>query len=259
MIRPFFSARLASFAVASNLWVALCMAGIPVSVGHLHSLPLAATLCSAALTFLLALTIYTLDRLLDRTNASLGAGVFMLMAGLAGGHLALRTPPRTQRIFVALLFIGAAYRWLKRIPLAKAPLVGTVVAAASVGFPFGLAGVPVPWVDGCIVATTVAMVVATFDLRDIPADEQDGTPTLPVLFGPLATRRAVWCFGLLASGLALLGSGIAHPEFVAWPLIAGTVGFLLNEKSRPDSFAWFADGSLLMLLPLCISHAYLMA
>lgn len=260
--------------VYSNAWLALTASGLAYAAGVLCGWPLGPG--ALALPALSMFAVYTFDKVLgfdpvsdalndpDRTrfvsrwrHALLRLAVLGVLAGLAcclswgGGAAAFQ--------FVLPVLVGAAYgfpvlpegwryRRLKDITGVKNLSVAVTWGMCCVALPATASGLglgregwaAVAWVSAIFLVNTVY-----FDLGDTRGDRAEGTRTLPVVIGYLATRNLLLVVNLVAAlgALAATRAGWFRPAgtWVALGAASFNLVYLLRAQREDDDLGFECD------------------
>jgi 4-hydroxybenzoate polyprenyltransferase len=264
---------IAAVLVHSNLFISVAATGVALSTtllaGHRPEfLPL-------FIVFAATLFVYSLNRLTDieedlrnvprraafirRYGRSFFLAGVLLYVLAVGGAFALGIPGAP---FLFLPVVVAALYSLfrvKRILLVKNLIVGLSWGAIPLGVGFYYESVFVPEILVPFGFFTVMLTVAAavFDIKDIEGDRAEGIRTVPIVFGPKATRTgalsvtvvvAVAVVGLVSAGvvsrrfLVLLG-------FLAY--VAAYVPFATADRG-PLFYGFVIDGEHVFLTLLVL-------
>lgn len=256
--------------VHSNVFIALSATSVAVTTTLLAGVPLAAE--PLFIVFAATLFVYNLNRITDmsedatnvpgrvefvRTYGRFWLAVGVLLYLLATGLAVARDLPRAEFTAVPLLVALLYSLKAKRILLLKNFLVGASwgLIPLGVGTYFGrLWTIDVLFlaVHVCVIITLAAIV---FDIKDIEGDRAAGIRTVPVLFGPRATRVLTQTGNALAGAgvVALVAAGVLSPEYLVVLAVQFYVGAYIpfaTPGRTPLFYGFVVDGEHVFLAAL---------
>lgn len=226
------SVAVASFLVHSNLFISIAATSVALSTMLLVGLtpdPIALSIVFAVTFF-----VYSLNRLTDieedRQNIPsradftvrygrllLALGSILYIATIVGAFVwGIRGAP-----FLALPAIVAALYSLLRVKqklLVKNLIVGVSwgIIPLGVGVYYGASLLPEIAVISAFFTVMLTVAAALFDIKDIAGDRKEDIRTVPIVFGPRATRVGALVVTLLVA-LAVVSTvviGLVPPKFL---------------------------------------------
>ncbi|MCQ4331911.1 UbiA family prenyltransferase [Natronomonas sp. F2-12] len=264
----------AAFLVHSNLFISVAATGVALSTTLLagHSpefLPL-------FIVFAATLFVYSLNRLTDieedvRNVPSRAAfigryGRLFFLAGVSlyllavGGAFVLGLPGAP---FLVLPVVVAALYSLfrvKQLLLVKNLIVGLSwgIIPLGVGFYYGAVFVPGILVPFGFFSVMLTVAAAVFDIKDIEGDRAGGIRTVPIVFGPKATRVGALAV-TVAAGVGLVGLvavGVVPRRFLVLlgflAYVAAYIPFATEDRG-PLFYGFVIDGEHVFLTLLVLA------
>jgi 4-hydroxybenzoate polyprenyltransferase len=267
------------FLVHSNLVISTSAAGIAVATMVLVGLPIRPI--PLFIVFAVTMFVYSFNRITDFAEdqqnvpdraafvsrygkALLAIGVLLYLA--AGAFVAVQgvpgAPALALPLVIALLYSNLG---LKRILLVKNLLVGIAwgLIPTGVGVYYGIfPDFEIVFFAGFTTAIlTIAAVV--FDIKDIEGDSAEGITTVPILVGPVWTRRlaagAATLLGALVAVLVFAGV-LATPYVVLVGYTTYVAGYSLvaTRDKGPLFYGFVIDSEQTWLAIVLLAYEFLL-
>ncbi len=260
----------------SNLFVSFSATGVALTTVLLAGLTV--DLIPLFIVFVVTLFVYSLNRVTDiaedeknvprRARFTRRYGKPLLITGtvlyLAALVLAFALDLRGAPFLLLPLVVGAVYSLAraKRVLLVKNLIVGGAWGAVplGVGVYYGVLFTPEILFLAFFFFVSVTVAAALFDIKDIEGDRREGIRTVPIAFGPRATRIAAFVVVL-----ALLPPVAVAVYLLSWEFVVllGFLGYVLAyipfaTRDRGSLFYGFViDGehvfvAVLSVLTVCL-------
>lgn len=267
-------------AVASNVWVSACAASLTWLPASQLGIPFDAR--APWIVFASGMAIYNLDDLFEtrpidavavgRTHLPRWLRIAFVVGGLVASASWVASGPLTLAVLVASGgLVCACYGLpvvpsrngmrlrLKDVPTVKGWLVAGAIAVATLFVPLTLAGDV--HLDGlaaeasglrCLALFGFVFVICytnvqLFDLRDIEDDRQRGVPTMPVVLGATAVRRALSLLNLASAGMLVYAHFAFDVASLAEAGILAVAALTVTRLRtwRRETFDFAVDGAVL--------------
>jgi 4-hydroxybenzoate polyprenyltransferase len=260
--------------VHSNVFISLSATGVALATILLVDLP--PEPLPLGIVFVATLFVYSLNRLTDAAEDATnvperaafterhGRKVLAVGATLYLGAVALafvRGLPMAEFLLlpVAVAVLYSVGR-LKRVLLVKNLLVGAAwgVIPLGVGVYYGvLRSVEILFLSGFF-AAMLTVAAAVFDIKDIEGDRSEGIRTVPIVFGPQATRVGAG-LATAAVAVAVVAAVLADALPPAYLVLLGFLGYVaayvpFATRKRGSLFYGFVvDGEHTFLAVLVVA------
>jgi 4-hydroxybenzoate polyprenyltransferase len=265
---------IAAVLVHSNLFISVAATGVALSTALLAGYPPEAL--PLFIVFAATLFVYSLNRLTDieedarnvpsraafvdrygRTFFLVGTALYLLAVG---GAFVLGLPGAP---FMGLPVVVAALYSLFRVKqylLVKNLIVGFSwgIIPLGVGFYYGAVLVPEILVPFGFFTVMLTVAAAVFDIKDMEGDRAEGIRTVPIAFGPAATRAGALAV-TVAVGIAVVGlvaAGIVPRRYLVLigflAYVAAYVPFATEDRG-PLFYGFVIDGEHVFLTVLVLA------
>jgi 4-hydroxybenzoate polyprenyltransferase len=260
--------------VHSNLLISIAATGVAVTTTRLLGRPLDPV--PLFIVFAAALFVYSFNRVADlaedeqnvparaaftRRYGRVIFGLGSLCYGLAILVAVLQGLPLVE--FLALPLVAAvsySLGRLKRLLLVKNLLVGAAWAAVplGVGVYYGVLWTVEVWVLAVVVGAMLTAAAAVFDVKDLAGDRAAGIRTVPIVFGPSATRRLAAATAVaVAAGIGLVVAlGLVPGRFLvllALPAYVLAYVPVATPDRGPLFYGFVVDGEHIVLAGLVLA------
>jgi len=247
-------AALVRYAVHGNLVVSLAATSVAATTAVLVGAPL--NPLALFVVFAATLFVYSADRVLDadvdatnlprraafarrhgRTLVAASTLLYVAAVALA----AARDVRYVEFLTLPLVAVGV-YSGLraKRVFLAKNLLVGAAWEAVPLGVGAHARRLDDPrvWLLAAWVGAVITVAAVVFDVKDVPGDRAAGIDTIPVRYGPAATRRVAAVANAALAVVALVAAGALPGRFLVLLVLHGYVTAYV-PFATPDRTALF--------------------
>lgn len=265
---------IAALLVHSNLFISVSATGVALSTMLLAGL--SPEFLPLFIVFAATLFVYSLNRLTDieedvknvpgRASFTDRYGRSFFLAGVAlyvaavGGAFVLGVSGAPFLLLPAGVAALYSLFRVKRFLLVKNLIVGVSwgIIPLGVGFYYGTVLVPEILVPFGFFTIMLTVAAALFDIKDIEGDTAEGIRTVPIVFGPRATRIGSLAVTVLV-GIAVIGivaAGVVSRRFL---VLLGFLAYVAaytpfaTEDRGPLFYGFVIDGEHIFLTLLVIA------
>jgi 4-hydroxybenzoate polyprenyltransferase len=262
-----------AFLVHSNLFISIAATGVALSTTLLTGL--SPEILPLGIVFVATLFVYSLNRLTDieedaqnvpgraEFTERYGTSLFVLGAVLYVGAIAvafyLDVPGAPFLVLPAVVaFLYSLFR-VKQFLLVKNLIVGVSwgLIPLGVGVYYGTVRSPEILVSFGFFTVMLTVAAAVFDIKDIEGDRKEGVRTVPIVFGPKATRigaaTVTGIIGIVVVGL--VAAEVVPRRFLVFlgflAYVAAYIPFATEDRG-PLFYGFVIDGEHVFFTALVV-------